>query len=69
MLLKKLIKNHKMRKQREKVRKGLEAWYNIMMEMEASGDYSEEQLNNNALWFAEGCVQYANMFISGNEGS
>ena len=61
-MFRKMITEYKKIKERERVKKGLDAWYNIIKEMEASGEYTEEQLNNITLWFAEGCLQYANMF-------
>ena len=49
-------------RKRKKMKKGLDAWYKIMKEMEESGKYSSEQLANIARWFAEGCSQYSRMF-------
>ena len=45
-MFRKMITECKKRKERERVKKGLDAWYNIIKEMEASGQYTEEQLNN-----------------------
>ena len=58
------VKEIKKSRKRRKLKKGLDAWYNIIKEMEASGKYSEEVLNNTVLWFGEACIQYANMFIN-----
>jgi len=61
-MIKKLIQEHKKRKEREKLKKGLDAFHDILKQMEASGAYSEEVLNNATLWFGAACLEYAKMF-------
>ena len=56
------VRDIKQSRKRKKMKKGLDAWYKIMKEMEESGEYSSEQLTNIARWFAEGCSQYSKMF-------
>ena len=58
----KFIKNIKRRKEREEVYNGLKKWKEIMDEMRASGNYSDEKMKSIERWWASACKDYANMF-------
>lgn len=57
----KLIKEIKAYRKREQIYKGLLKMRELIDEMEASGEYSDETLKNADCWFASACSQYAKM--------
>ena len=59
-----LINEHRSRKEREKVLKGIKTWKKLLDEMRESGAYDRETLDNVQQWLAEACVQYGQMFNS-----
>ena len=61
-MLIKMFKELRARREREKVYNGIMKMKEYLDEMRASGEYSEEKLNNISRWLGEACVQYAKMF-------
>ena len=53
---------HKESKEREKAYKGLQQMKKLMDEMDASGKYSDETMDNIHRWWAHACVEYGKMF-------
>jgi len=58
----KIIKEIKRRRERRKLYAGIIKWKEIMDDMQASGKYSDEEMQNIARWWASACVEYAKMF-------
>lgn len=59
-----VVREIKETRERKKLKKGLDAWYKLIKEMEASGKYSEDQLNNIVLGFAAAGLEYSKKFIT-----
>ena len=57
----KLIQQIRAQKKTEKIYKGLLKMRELIDEMKASGEYSDETLKNADCWFASACSQYAKM--------
>ena len=55
----KLIQQIRAQKKMERIYKGLLKMREIIDEMEASGEYSDEMLKNADCWFASACSEYA----------
>lgn len=58
----KMFKELRAQRKREKVYQGILKMKELINEMEASGEYSDEKIANLHSWLAAACVEYAKMF-------